>query len=742
MHSGFLAWKTTDREASGTVATLRDEAFGYLLAGITLAYLAWHFTASILGPQELAFRVWLIVPMAVSVLWISHHLHGRHPRLAIWYFLASATVAVSGTAWLLRAPAVIFLYPPLALSGVVLLNPSAGILVGVVSIGGLGLLQATSTFAFLEPRELVGLVLGMVVTLLVASTLRRSMVMAAEWSLHSYEQALQKAQEARKHRADLVRALKQLDIAYYRLERVNAALHLARQAAERAEREKSEFANSISHELRTPLNLIVGFSEMILTSPESYDVPLPVPYRGDVNAIYRSAQHLQALTEDVLDLARVGIGRLALAPEPMRVDEVVREACGVVQEYVEAKGLWLRTSMESGLPILRADRLRVRQVLLNLLTNAARFTESGGIDLTVASDVGCVVVRVKDTGIGIPPDKLAGVFDEFEHSSPVRQARDSDLGGFGLGLPISKRLIELHGGQIGVESSHHNGTTFWFSLPVGAEDAAPGQADARLCWSRPEVRSPDRTLVLAHDDQQLARFLEHHLRGCRVLVARDGNEAVRLAKEVYASAILHDMDGSPDPALDCLPMPVLRLPLPLRSHLASLYGVVAYLLKPIQRSDLLAAIGKVSGAVGTVLLVDDDRRFTRLVARMLRDPREPSRYRILVASSGQEALGVMRDTKPDLVLLDFVMPGLGGPEVLAAMRASPNLSGVPVVVVSGQEQLSGPFPLDGRVSLTKADGLHMEEILSVLDALLSSLSPPHNQALETENAANVRAPTS
>ncbi|MBM4418141.1 MAG: hypothetical protein FJ033_07495 [Chloroflexi bacterium] len=321
-------------------------------------------------------------------------------------------------------------------------------------------------------------------TVATAWLLGRSLVVVVEWSLRSLEEARRSAEAAKEHRAELVRALKQLDTAYYRLERANAALELAWKAAESAERAKSEFVTSISHDLRTPLNLIVGFSEMVLTAPESYGTPLPPAYRGDVHAIYRSAQHLLVLTNDVIDLARVGVGRLALAREPIDLEQVVADACAIVREYVTAKRLWLRTEIAPGLPTVSADRLRIRQVLLNLLTNAARFTEQGGIIVCASLEQGEVVVRVRDTGRGISVEELPRLFDEFFHDGCGGPDARADPGGVGLGLPISRRFVQLHGGRMGAESDPGAGTVFWFTLPI---DAAEGAA-----WreGRPPVLLP------------------------------------------------------------------------------------------------------------------------------------------------------------------------------------------------------------------------------------------------------------
>jgi signal transduction histidine kinase len=221
-----------------------------------------------------------------------------------------------------------------------------------------------------------------VVTFVVGWILTRALYNLTEWYFFSFRQAQQKVQEARQHRGQVLQLFKELDQAYYRLNRVNTALVAARKEAEEAERFKTEFVTNVSHELRTPLNLIVGFSEMMMTSPESYDgVQLPGAYRSDINAINHSARHLLALVDDVLDLARIEVGRLAITRDAVDFATFVKETVAFVSDNIAAKGLELRVQVEPQLPTLWIDRLRIRQVLLNMLVNSARHTSAGSIEV-------------------------------------------------------------------------------------------------------------------------------------------------------------------------------------------------------------------------------------------------------------------------------------------------------------------------------------------------------------------------
>lgn len=724
-----LTWRDLrTTEISGEIDELRTRTVQLLIGMAIVGYLAWHLGTLIAysadHPKPDVLRNWLLFPVAMVCLGASYDVQRRRSPWTTEFFLGSSFIAVTASIWILNTSMPTILYPMLTLAAVVLLQPLAGLAIGTASIALLTVLWWVGPLGFLGVSRLAETSVACFLTVAVAWALGRNLVVAVKWSLDSYAQALRNAQDARSHRAELYQALKQLDNAYYRLERANAALELAWRAAEVAERSKSEFVTNISHELRTPLNLIVGFSEMILTSPESYGVELPAEYRGDLNAIYRSAQHLLTLTEDVLDLTRVGIGRLALAREPVDLGQVIRDACDIVREYISAKRLRLRLEIQGDLPLLAVDRLRIRQVLLNLLTNAARFTQAGGITVSASLEAGHLLVKVSDTGQGIAAADLARVFDEFYHVDAKDAPRQRGLGGVGLGLPLSKRLIELHDGQMGVESTRGIGTTFWFTLPVITEDRAIEGNAGRPLRIPGLPGAGERILVLADDDTRLAQFFEHHLRGYRVVTAPDVTRAVETAVEVRASAILADVDAVADGRALEMPVPVVRLPFPHIGRMASAFGVAAYLVKPITRAELHEAVAGLGRPVRSVLIVDDDHRFVRLITRYMRWIGKGDLHQIMSAHGGQEALKLLESARPDLVLLDLAMDDLKGGEVLAALAENSRLADTPVIVISAYVPGEAQVALTGPISLLKSEGFRLEELLGAVEAILGALHPP------------------
>ena len=257
----------------------------------------------------------------------------------------------------------------------------------------------------------------------------------------------------------------------------------ARRLAEEANRLKSRFLSTVSHELRTPLSLIVGLSNMLLQDGEQ---ARPETYRPDLKRIHASAQHLDGPIRDVLDLAQSEMAQLKLVPEPLDLAEVLETVVALGEQMAADKGLHWRADIPATLPTIRGDRTRLRQVVLNLLNNAVKFTARGRITLRVAANTHTVTVEIGDTGLGIPTAEQDVIFDEFRQSE---RTTTRGYGGLGLGLAICKRLVEMHGGKIGVRSlgKENAGSTFYFTLPVLAD--LP-ELDART------TKSPAQTVFI------------------------------------------------------------------------------------------------------------------------------------------------------------------------------------------------------------------------------------------------------
>lgn len=552
------------------------------------------------------------------------------------------------------------------------------------------------------------------------------------WAWQGYAEATQARAELERHQGELSRALQSLNVAQHGLEQLNQELAWAREVADDARRLKSEFAANISHELRTPLNHIIGFSDVMVNAPETYgDEVLPDGYREDVEAIHRSARHLAQLIDDVLDLSQIEAERMGLAKAWINLDEIVDEATAVVTRFLQSKGLFLKVDVPPDLPKVLVDRTRIRQVLINLLSNAARFTERGGITVYATVRDHDLVVSVTDTGPGIRAEDLSKVFEEFRQLDGSTRRRHE---GSGLGLAISKRFVELHGGSIWANAEIGKGSTFSFSLPIAETSivTVPYSGQEPI-WDRlaTEWNAGRKTLAVISEEPAVGHLVQRFLGGYCVMPLARLEDAATLCRAERLDALLIAGHSTAETLRDLqqahdLPanVPIVTCALPTRRDLARDLGVANYLVKPVERDDLLHALDLLGTSIHDLLLVDDDPDTLRLFGRIIDSI--PRRYRLRTATGGEEALGQMRAARPDAVILDLLMPEVSGYDVLAAIHRDATLRDVAVVVISGRGEEDERVMVDA-VAITRSGGLTIREftelVHSVLERTLHSTGP-------------------
>ena len=467
-----------------------------------------------------------------------------------------------------------------------------------------------------------------------------------------------------------------------------------RRLAEEANRLKSRFLSMVSHELRTPLNLISGLTDVLLREAEEAGSGKCQVSREDVERIYVSARHLDSLIRDVLDLAQSEAGQLKLVCEPLDLAEVLNAVSLIGEQLARDKGLAWRVDIPQGLPRVWGDRTRLRQVALNLVNNAVKFTARGEIALVVSAEGGKATVSVRDTGLGIPPEEHEAIFDEFRQSE---RTTARGYGGLGLGLAICKRLLEMQGGKIGVQSSgvEGAGSTFYFSLPAMPHRATLSDTEAALGQAR-------QVLLLVRDAQG-GRLLKDHLaqQGFDVAIHQVDETVDWLSWPLLAppEAVVLDLGLASERGWEVLKIikgnpatqgiPVLFYRLANDQDSGSMLAM-DYLTKPVGTADLAEALMS-QGLLGRqgdetvekkVLIVDDEPGVLEMHARIVE--RQSPHYQVLRARDGWEALEVIRRERPDLVLLDLMMPGLDGFGVLEAMRDEEMTREIPVIVLTGQ----------------------------------------------------------
>jgi PAS domain S-box-containing protein len=461
----------------------------------------------------------------------------------------------------------------------------------------------------------------------------------------------------------------------------------ARREAEAANETKSRFLANTSHELRTPLNAIIGYSEMLQEQAEEEGQP---EYLPDLRKIHSAGQHLLSVINDILDLSKIEAGKMELYLETFELRPLVDDVATTVRPLVEKRGnrLVVDAPPAGELGTMHGDKTRLRQVLLNLLSNASKFTEAGAITLRIVREASDLVFQVRDTGIGMTPEQLGRLFEAF---SQADASISSKYGGTGLGLTISRRFCQMMGGDITAESTPGTGSTFTVRLP------AAQATEEQTSWPPADGRRIGTGTVLVVDDDPsvrnlLGRFLSRE--GFQVETAADGVAGLERARALRPDAITLDvvmpgLDGwavltalKSDPQL--VDIPVIMLTVVDDKPTGFTLGVSEYLTKPIDRTRLAAILAKYAagrGAARPVLLVEDDAG----VRRVLRRAMEKDGWTVVEADNGRTALARAAERLPGLVLLDLMMPEMDGFEFLDALRRRPDGAGIPVVVLTGKD---------------------------------------------------------
>ena len=501
----------------------------------------------------------------------------------------------------------------------------------------------------------------------------------------------------------------------------NQELELRNREVERVTKLKSKFLASMSHELRTPLNAIVGFSDLLA---EGTPGDLNDKQKRFVNHIRQGSEHLLQLINDILDLSKIEAGQLELRCEDFQVKDALPEVLSTIRALAMAKNIQVQHKLEAD-PAVYADRVRFKQILYNLLSNAVKFTpKDGRIDIDCVENGNQVCISVTDTGIGIKAEDQAVVFDEFRQ---IEGSKGAATEGTGLGLAITKRLVEQQGGNISLQSTPGKGSRFTFTLPSGSASKplpANGPAD-------PEVVADAggrKPLILVVDDEVSARellagYLESEY---RIEMARSGAEAVQKARQLRPDGITLDvlMPGGGGfetlAALRKMPetanIPIIILSIVDQKQVGFALGAADYLTKPIRKPVLLETIRKHvlphTDDDAAILLVDDDPKTLELLEETLRS----AGYETQSVRSGARALEVLSSKLVSAVLLDLMMPGMDGFEVLRHVRKEAALKELPIFVMTAKSLTQGELAVlkrDTQAFFEKTGSWHRQLIVEL-----------------------------
>lgn len=502
----------------------------------------------------------------------------------------------------------------------------------------------------------------------------------------------------------------------------------AQNAAESANRTKSTFLANMSHELRTPMNAIIGYSEMLIEEAEDLNQPEFIP---DLQKIRSAGKHLLALINDILDLSKIEAGKMSVFVEDISLNTMVDDIVATISPLIQKRGNRLILDMPSDIGSIRADLTKVRQTLFNLLSNASKFTEKGVITLAMKRNqneqgMERIQMRVSDTGIGMTPEQLGKLFQAFTQADASTTRK---YGGTGLGLIISRKFCQIMGGDISVESTAGQGSTFTVDLPVKVQDLVEAPAPA-------SVSVTARRVLVIDDDSDATELMTRKLEksGFQVITANSGIKGLEMAHSEHPDAITLDvmmpgMDGwSVLTALKADPetasIPVIMVTMLQDQQMGFALGADDYITKPVETAKLRQVLLRhIHVDDAQILVVEDDVSNREMLVRML----TKEGFSVVEAENGSHALEQLAIAKPSLILLDLMMPVMDGFEFLKILRETPEVSRIPVIIVTARDLSDiDRVRLNGSVQdVIQKGAMDRDKLLAEVANMLSQ-HPPKN----------------
>jgi signal transduction histidine kinase len=641
---------------------------------------------------------------------VIYHYGAENRRLARYSFTWSITL------WLiiilLSNPETwwVFLGLPTIMASIILLSSDGAFNSGLVIMVVLFL-----TIAGERDYPWLGFVVFSVFTGVLSWVTVETIYVTLHWTKLSEQRANALLEETRKNREEILRTLASLERSHAALRRAQIELRAAHKEAEEARELKEQFAANISHELRTPLNLVLGFTEIMHLTPEVYGGDdWPPTLQGDIDQIYRSSRHLLEMIDDILDLSRFQMSAFKLNRESTPIKVILEEGIDIAKDLFRERQVQFQVDLADDLPVVRIDKTRTRQVILNLINNAYRFTETGFVRLTAWADEYEVFISVSDSGLGIPAEKIPFIFDGFYQ---VDHSLNRSHGGTGLGLTISKEFVESHGGKIWVESEVGVGSTFTFTIPIVEEDTQTLLPPPEDIEDLPPVE--DKPVLLVIDsDPQVAAMVKEPMDAYEVVQIDSLAMLDAAISEYYPDiVIMNTVPGTSEKTAYSLPtsVPLIECSLPSRSWILKELNVAASFIKPVASHELIQSVRDI-GPVHDVLIIGDDPGSAQLVERILQT--SGNNYSIRCIHADDNAIKQMDLKAPDALFLDLTMTDINGVQILEFVQNYTEWAEVPVILLSATNYAEDLLAnQDSRVSVQHRGRISTNRVLKYIRAI-------------------------
>jgi signal transduction histidine kinase/CheY-like chemotaxis protein len=748
-----MRWIKTNLDGDSDSQDLLVTTSRNLIFTIALLYMVWHIIATLFLTDTFSPSIWMITIILSIVTALTTYLLERRYLLAhlIWQLGLGSSIAVAY--YLYQRPEISIALIFLPLIAIVTIGPWGLLLVEGFVILIIFLIQNTEFFPLLPTGYTLGIILGSFFTGFFGWGLSNNLLSALSSASYHYNRARDLLEETRHHRGEISRMLKERNQANYQLERLNQMLQFARDKAEEARDDRDRFVLAVSHELRSPLNFILGFSDLMANSPETYASlkKWPPGLFDDIKEIYRSSNHLMGLINDILDLGQIDAQQMTIYRERASIKRLVDDVKKMAEPAFTQKNLWLKVVCSKHLPQVFIDTTRIRQVLLNLVNNGLRFTDQGGVTVRVEQKESAILVEVEDTGTGISEADISKVFEAFRQVGDDSWRRRE---GSGLGLAISQRFIELHGGEMWLESEMGKGSRFYFTIPVidtNQELETIVEDRGWLGMPRNLANQQEPLAILLSSDSLTGRVIQQSLDTFKIVTVENLSDLPEMVARLYPQAIFVDKSTPLDDRIRLrdLPydLPVIGIFLPgmLDGFQSLPENVNDYLVKPVNRDDLIQAVQRLGKGISQILVVDDDPAMVRFVTQVLKAAdfieESPVSYEFLAAYTGQQALDHLGSQSVDAIILDLDLPDINGWDVLSELRKDANLANTPVIIISAVD-----FPqilyTHGRqvFDVMMRRPFSKREMSAVLNAILESVKPIYPRVTNSSDQAQPEDP--